>query len=46
MDGYSPVTDEHESAVLGVPPHSPSLLFDVTTRDKLGRIDSDLIFQT
>jgi GntR family transcriptional regulator len=27
------VTDERESEVLGVPPYSPALLFDVTTRD-------------
>lgn len=32
------VTDEHESAVLEVPPYSPSLLFEVTTRDTRDRI--------
>lgn len=32
------VTDERESEVLGVPPYSPALLFDVTTRDTRDRI--------
>ena len=32
------VTDERESAILEVPAYSPSLLFDVTTRDSLNRI--------
>ena len=32
------VTDDQESAVLEVPPYSPALLFDVTTRDTLDRI--------
>lgn len=32
------VTDERESGFLDVPPHSPALLFDVTTRDTLDRV--------
>jgi GntR family transcriptional regulator len=32
------VTDERESEFLQVPPHTPALLFDVTTRDLLDRV--------
>jgi GntR family transcriptional regulator len=32
------VTDERESQLLEVPPHTPALLFEVTTRDTLDRI--------
>lgn len=32
------VTDERESQLLEVPPHTPALLFDVTTRDTLDRV--------
>jgi GntR family transcriptional regulator len=31
------VTDEEESAALGVPLHSPAFLFERTTRDEAGR---------
>jgi GntR family transcriptional regulator len=32
------VTDEEESALLGVPVHSPAFLFERTTRDESGRV--------
>lgn len=32
------VTDERESGFLEVPPHSPALLFEVTTKDTLDRV--------
>ena len=32
------VTDEEESALLGVPVHSPAFLFERTTRDEAGRV--------
>lgn len=32
------VTDEHESAILGVPLHTPALLFERTSRDSDGRV--------
>lgn len=32
------VTDEHESAALGVPLHMPALLFERTSRDQDGRV--------
>ncbi|MEV6492856.1 GntR family transcriptional regulator [Actinoplanes sp. NPDC051633] len=32
------VTDAHEAQLLGVPLHSPALLFERTTRDSVGRI--------